>query len=86
MAEIPHTVHVDIRPIVAGIAKPGDTVLIGFDHTLDEAELEAVYEAFRDFTNTTGIHVAVVERATSMIVARPGDDDLEKEFPDEDAG
>lgn len=74
--------HVDIRPHIAAVARPGDTVLIGFDHTLDEAELEAIYEAFEGFTNETGIHVAVVERASSMIVARPGDDELEKEFPE----
>ena len=76
-----------ITPQIATVARPGDTILIGFDHTLDEVELESLYESFEDFTQTTGIHIAVVERATSMVVARPDrDDEFEKEFPGADEG
>ena len=66
---------------VAALARPGDTILIGFDRTLTDEELDDLREGFQDFTETTGVHIAFVEHATSMVVARADEADLEKEFP-----
>lgn len=62
---------VDIMPAVAAIARPGDTVLIGFDRTLSDQEYADLREGFEGFTATTGVHIGFVEHATSMVVARP---------------
>lgn len=66
---------IDITPEIAALARPGDTILIGFDRTLSDEELEALAEGFKGFTNTTGVHIAFVEHATSMAVARGSEDD-----------
>ena len=74
---------IDITPKIAALARPGDTILIGFDRTLSDEELDDLCEGFQDFTETTGVHIAFVEHATSMAVARPeGTDDA----PAVDAG
>lgn len=57
---------------LAAIARPGDTVLIGFERALTDEDLESLREGFQDFTETTGVHIAFVEQATSMVVVRPG--------------
>lgn len=69
-------------PMIAALARPGDTVLIGFDRTLTDEELDDLHEGFEGFTNQTGVHIGFVEHATSMVVCRSDDADLEKEFPD----
>lgn len=61
---------IDIMPQIAAVAEPGDTVLIGFDRTLSDEELDRLREDFGGFTETTGVHVAFVEHATSMAVAK----------------
>lgn len=61
---------VDITPFIAAAARPGDTILIGFDRSLSDEELEDLREGFEGFTETTGVHIAFVEHATSMVVAR----------------
>lgn len=58
---------------VAAVAEPGDTILIGFDRTLEDEDLESLREGFEGFTEVTGVHVAYVEHATSMVVARSKD-------------
>lgn len=68
---------------IAALARPGDTILIGFDRSLTDEELDDLREDFQDFTSTTGVHIGFVEHVTSMVVARPDDSDLEKEFPNE---
>lgn len=62
---------VDIMPHIAAAARPGDTILIGFDRSLSDEELDQLREDFADFTETTGVHIAFVEHATSMVVAGP---------------
>lgn len=59
-----------VSPTFAALAEPGDTILIGFDRTLSDDELNDLREGFQDFTETTGVHIAFVEHATSMVVAR----------------
>lgn len=69
-------IDVDVSPQIAALARPGDTILIGFDRTLTDEELDDLREGFQDFTETTGVHIAFVEHVTSMVVARPdGTDD-----------
>lgn len=65
---------IEFSPHIAAVAKPGDTIMIGFDRTLTDGELEDLREGFKGFTEKTGIHVAFVEHATSMVVARPDTD------------
>ena len=61
---------IDITPHIAAVARPGDTILIGFDRSLTDEELDQLREDFQDFTETTGVHIGFVERVTSMVVAR----------------
>lgn len=68
---------------LAAVARPGDTVLIGLADRMTDEELGYLVEDFKQFTETTGIHIALVEGATSMVVARPDDDEYDKEFPDD---
>lgn len=63
-------IKVDIMPYICAAARPGDTILIGFDRTLSDEELDDLREGFTGFTETTGVHIAFVEHATSMVVAR----------------
>jgi hypothetical protein len=62
--------QLNIMPTLAAVAGPGDTILIGFDRTLSDEELEGLREGFEGFTEATGVHVAFVEHATSMVVAK----------------
>lgn len=55
---------------IAAVARRGDTVLIGMNTVMTEEELAFLQEQFEDFTETTGIHVAVVENVSSMAVLR----------------
>lgn len=64
-------VNVDITPQIAAVARPGDTILIAFDRTLTDDELEQLREDFTGFTDTTDVHIAFVEHVTSMVVVRP---------------
>lgn len=70
------TLHIDIRPHIAAVAQPGDTVLIGFNRTLSDEELAELHEAFEGFFDTTRIHIAFVEQVASMVVVK-GDGDAE---------
>lgn len=63
---------------IAALARPGDTILIGFDRSLSDAELDELREGFQDFTETTGVHIAFVEHAASMVVSRPDIDPGER--------
>jgi hypothetical protein len=58
-------------PRWAAFARPGDTIMIGFDRSLTDAELEQLGEDFQGFTDATGVHIAFVEHAVTMVVARP---------------
>lgn len=63
-------IHVDVTPHIAAVAQPGDTVLIGVNRTLTDEELEEFRERFADFSDVTGVHVALAENATSMVVIK----------------
>lgn len=58
---------------VTAVARPGDTIMIGFNRTLDDEELEDLREAFQGFTDATGVHIGFVEQVAAMVVARPKD-------------
>lgn len=72
----------EVAVTLAAVAQPGDTILIGFDRSLSEEEFDDLREGFQGFTDTTGVHIAFVEQATSMVIARTDDPSLEKEFPE----
>jgi hypothetical protein len=63
-------INVNIDPRWAAFAQPGDTILIGFDRSLTDEELDALRESFEDFTEVTGVHIGFVEHVTSMVVAK----------------
>lgn len=70
MAELnAQTVHIDVRPHIAAIARPGDTVLIGFAHELSDEEIEAIDENFRPLAEQ-GIKIGFLDQVTSMVVVR----------------
>ena len=63
--------------MAASIARPGDTVIITLRDRLCDEELSEFTEQFKDFFETTGIHVAVIEGVVQMVVVRPGDEDID---------
>lgn len=63
-------INVTIDPQWAAFAQPGDTIMIGFDRSLTDEELDQLREGFEHFTETTGVHIGFVEHATSMVVAK----------------
>ncbi len=70
MAELnTQTVHIDVRPHIAAIARPGDTVLIGFAHELSDEEIAAIDENFRPLVEQ-GIKIGFLDQVTSMVVVR----------------
>lgn len=76
------TIHVDVRPHIAAVARPGDTVLIGFSHSLTDEDIDALDESFKPLIEQ-GIKVGFMDQVTSMVVFRPDEDaDVEKEFPE----
>lgn len=77
------TIHVDVRPHIAAVARPGDTVLIGFAHNLTEEDIEALDESFRPIIDQ-GIKIGFMDQVTSMVVilGEENDADLDKEFPE----
>jgi len=91
------TIHVDVRPHIAAVARPGDTVLIGFAHNLTDEEIEALDESFRPLA-AQGLKIGFMDQVTSMVVFRPDEEAaeeqaerrealrraVEEEFPDGD--
>lgn len=61
---------IDILPQIAAVARPGDTILIGFDRSMTDDELIELRESFKGFTEVTGVHVGYIEHATSMVVCQ----------------
>ena len=70
------TIHVDVRPHIAAVARPGDTVLIGFADRLTDEDIDALDESFRPLIEQ-GIKVGFMDNVTSMVVFRP-----DEEVPD----
>lgn len=67
--EMPLSVNVDVRPHIAAVASPGDTVLIGFAHSLTDAEIEEIEGHFRPLIDQ-GIKVGFLDQVTSMVVVK----------------
>lgn len=59
---------------IAAVARPGDTVLIGFSRDLTDEDIEVLGELFRPLIGQ-GIKVGYVDQVTSMVVVRPGEVD-----------
>lgn len=79
------TLHIDVRPHIAAVARPGDTVLIGFAHQLTDEDIEALDESFRPLMDL-GLKIGFMDNVTSMVVFRPDEEaELDKEFPDDAA-
>lgn len=71
---------------IAAIARPGDTVLIGFAHELTAEDIEALDESFRPLAEL-GLKVGFTDNVTSMVVFRPGEEALMgHERTDDNAG
>lgn len=56
---------------LAAVAKPGDTVLIAFDHLMGDDEFNTMRDRLRPLKEQLGIQIALIEGASSMIVVRP---------------
>lgn len=72
----------ELPPItLAAVARPGDTLLVGFAHNLTDEDIEALDESFRPLIDQ-GIKVGFMDQVTSMVVFRPEEDDtVGGEFP-----
>lgn len=70
------TLHIDIRPHIATVAQPGDTVMIGFNRVLSDEELDQLREDFEGYFEATGVHVAFVEQVSSMVVVKGSQQDV----------
>jgi len=68
------TIHVDVRPHIAAVARPGDTVLIGFAHNLTDEEIEALDESFRPLIDR-GLKIGFMDQVVSMVVFRSDEGD-----------
>lgn len=55
----------------ATVARPGDTILVGFDHRLSDEEFEEMTARLRAIGDDLGVRFGVIEGASSMIVVRP---------------
>ena len=63
----------------AAVARPGDTIMMAFDRTLTDEDLDELHQAFEDFTKTTGVHIAFVDHVTAMVVVKDGGSDGEND-------
>jgi hypothetical protein len=63
---------VKAAPIVqyAAIAKPGDTILIGYDHRLSDGEFTEMTDRLRSMGEELGVQFGVIEGASSVTVVR----------------
>lgn len=55
---------------VAAIARPGDTILVGYDHRLSDEEFQEMTSRLRTIGDDLGIRFGVIEGASSVIVVR----------------
>lgn len=68
MAEAKMTVSFEIASIA--VARPGDTLFIGFSNEVDDELIEALDEHFRPYIEA-GIKVGYIDQVASMVVLRP---------------
>lgn len=61
---------------LAAIARPGDTVIIGFDRPLSDEEVGWMEESFAPLKDR-GVTIAFADQVTSMVVVRPDDEDID---------
>lgn len=61
----------------AAIARPGDTLLVGFGHSLSDKDIEALRDSFRPLTDQ-GIKIGFMDQVTSMVVVRPDEEALDE--------
>lgn len=61
---------------LAAVARPGDTVVIGFSRPLEEEEVQWMEESFRPLIDR-GIQVAFADQVSSMVIIRPDDEDID---------
>ena len=56
------------------VARPGDTVIVALSERMSDEELDDFREDFEGFLAATGVHLAIVENVSQMLIVRPGDD------------
>lgn len=66
------------------VAHPGDTVILHMEDRLSDDEYEAFKAHWSELSDQTGVHVAMVEGVSGVVVVRGGSEEdaaLDKEFP-----
>lgn len=74
MAEGQLKVSVEVSSIA--VARPGDTILIGFAHELDDETIAAFDEHFAPYVEA-GIKIGYLDQVTSMVVIKGDGADTE---------
>lgn len=64
------SINVDIRPHIAAVAQPGDTILIGFAHPLTDEDIEAMDANFGPLIRETGVKIGYLDNVTGMVVIK----------------
>lgn len=60
---------------LAAIARPGDTIVVGFGSRLSDDDVADILENWKPLTDK-GIWIAFADNVTSMTVIRPEGDDI----------
>jgi hypothetical protein len=68
MATIPD-IRLGVEVSSAAVIRPGDTLVLGFSHTLSEAESAWISEKIS--AEMPGVRVTVIDRLTHMAAYRP---------------
>jgi hypothetical protein len=55
---------------IVALARPGDTILIGFAHNLTDDDIAAMDESFKPLVDA-GVKIGFLDQVTSMVVIRP---------------
>lgn len=61
----------EVNVVVAAIAKRGDTVIVGLSERLCDEDYIDLTDALKPMIDQVGVHVALIEGASSMVVVRP---------------
>jgi hypothetical protein len=61
---------------LAAVARPGDTIIIGFNYALADDDIEALAESFAPLRDK-GIEVAFADHVQTLVIARPDDEDID---------
>jgi hypothetical protein len=56
---------------LAAIAKPGDTILVGYDHRLSDKKFQEMTDRLRSIGEELGVQFGVIEGASSVTIVRP---------------